>query len=308
MSPPVIAVLLLVTIALWLMTSVVILDDRSRERRMRELGTGSARRGRLRALTGRINRAALATRYGDHLDARLRGAAVRLRVVDAVAVVLAVAVSLALLLYPLLGNLGALVVVLGVVAGANRFVENRRQKRLEDFVAQLPEVARVLSNAASAGLALRSSVAMAAREVDEPARSELGDVAGNLAIGQSLDQALADMNRRLPSRELSVLVQTLVIQSRSGGALVSSLQNIAGTLETRKELRREVKTVTSGAVFSGYVVLAIGVGSVFVMNVLTPGALDQLASTTIGRIVLLVAGMFFSAGLLLINRLTRIEV
>lgn len=308
MTPPVIAVMLLLTIGVWLAAGVVIADVRARERRMRELGVGSPRRGRLTALTGRIDRGLLATGFGDRLDARLRGAAVSLRLVDAVGLVLAVAVLLAVVLYPLVGRIGAVVVVLGVVAGANRYLENRRQKRLEAFVAQLPEVARVLSNAASAGLALRSAVAMAAREVDEPARSELADVAGNLAIGRTLDQALSDMNRRLPSRELGVLVQTLVIQARSGGALVSALHNIAATLETRKELRREVQTVTSGAVFSGYVVLAIGVGSVFVMNLLSPGALDQLASTGIGRLVMLAAGSFFALGLFLIRRLTDIDV
>ena len=105
-----------------------------------------------------------------------------------------------------------------------------------------------------------------------------------------------------------MLVQTLVIQSRAGGALVSALQNIANTLEQRKDLRREVRTVVSGAVFGGYVVTALGIGSIFVMNLLTPGALDALAGTTVGRIVLLIAGLFFAAGYFFINRLTKVDI
>lgn len=212
------------------------------------------------------------------------------------------------MLRPLLGTLGSVLLVLAAYSISNRYLESRRQKRLEAFAGQLPDVARILSNAASAGQSLRAALAMAGRELEDPAGAELTQVSEAMQLGVSLDQALGDLRRRLPSRELAVLVQTLVSQSRAGGALVSALLNIAATLEQRKELRREVRTATSGAVFSGYVVLAIGIGSVFVMNVLSPGALDQLSQTGLGRIVLIVAGSFFAVGLLLINRLTRIEV
>jgi tight adherence protein B len=169
-------------------------------------------------------------------------------------------------------------------------------------------VARVLSNAASAGLAMRRAVSMVADEVDEPAGQEFGTVEEQLSLGVPLEQALEDLDRRLPSRELRVLVQTLVIQSRAGGALVSALANIAATLEQRKELRREVRTAVSGALFSGYIVTGLGIASVFVMNLITPGALDLLAQSALGRIVLLAASAFFLLGFLLIRRLTNVEI
>jgi tight adherence protein B len=169
-------------------------------------------------------------------------------------------------------------------------------------------VARVLSNAASAGLALRTALAMAGDELDEPAGGELRAVTHAIAVGQSLDQALAAMQERLPSRELAVLVQTLIIQHRSGGALVTALSNMATTLEQRKELRREVKTVVAGAVFGGHVVTLLGVASVFFMNLISPGALDVMAGTAIGRLVLIAAAALFGVGYVLIRRLTSIEV
>ena len=74
--------------------------------------------------------------------------------------------------------------------------------------------------------------------------------------------------------------------------------------ETLKELR----TTVSGAVFSGYMVLMIGVGSVFLMNVVNPGSLDLLAANLIGQIVLGVAATLFVLGFLLIRRITSVEV
>jgi tight adherence protein B len=307
-TPAAIAVLLLITLVLAVLALAVLSDGRARDRRMRQLAVGSGATGRMSRLWSRTNRALTATAFGERLEQRLQGAAVRLTPLKFLAAVLGSAVALALLLRPLLGTLGSLLLVVAAYSISNRFLESRRQKRLEAFVGQLPDLARILSNAASAGQSLRAALALAGRELEDPAGTELLQVSDAMKLGVSLDRALGDLRRRLPSRELAVLVQTLVIQSRAGGALVSALLNIATTLEQRKELRREVRTATAGAVYSGYVVLFIGVASVFVMNLLTPGALDQLSQTTLGRLVLLVAGTFFGVGLVLVRRLTRIEV
>lgn len=307
MTPSVILVELMVTIGLGLLALVVVLDNRQRGRLLRELGSGG-QRGWYRRGHDRVSRALLRTRRGQGLLGRLRGAGLVWQPLDYLTGVLLAGLALGLALRPLLGDLGGVVVFAAIWMVANRWLEGRRQKRVEAFVAQLPEVARILSNAASAGLALRSALALAARELDEPASGEMKAVSAELTLGRSLEQALDDLAIRLPSRELAVLIQTLIIQSRAGGALVSALMNIASTLEQRKELRREVRTAVSGAVFSGYIVLGIGIGSIFVMNLLSPGALDQLAQTTPGRLVLLVSSAFFTAGFVLIKRITRIEV
>jgi tight adherence protein B len=307
-GPIAIAVLLLATLVL-LVIGFGVLVDAAGQRRSVELRASGARvESRTLRLRRRLETRLRRTTFGQRLSQRLAGAGLQVLTVDALLAVATVAVLLAALLSSLMGKLGSLLVAGAVFYVADRWLDRRVRMRVEAFVAQLPDVARVLSNAASAGLALRTSLAMAGDELDAPAGEELRSVAESMALGQSLERALEAMQQRLPSRELSVLVQTLVIQSRAGGALVSALQNIAATLEQRKDLRREVRTVVSGAVFGGYVVTALGIGSIFVMNLLSPGALDALAGTAVGRVVLVVAGLFFAAGYVLINRLTKVDI
>lgn len=286
----------------------LLVADGLRRSELVALGTEGAERPEDRSWRRRLDVRIRATPFGSRLAAKLRAASVDLSVVDAILVVAAASVAAVLVLGRLVGIVGSVLLVLSLVAGANRWLNWKMEQRIEAFVAQLPEVARVLANAASAGLALRSAVGMAGRELPDPAGEEFRQVGEAMAVGQPLNEALDAVQKRLPSRELSVLVQTLVIQSRTGGALVSALQNIALTLEQRKELRREVRTVVSGAVFGGYVVTFLGVMAVFIMNLLSPGALDSMVGTFLGRIVLLVAAAFFFAGYFLINRMTRIEV
>jgi tight adherence protein B len=306
-TPVLIAVLTLVVLVLAVTGVAVTADAAQRQRSIGEIASGE-RTGRVEQLRRAFNAQFRATSAGRRLEDKLAGASVSIAPLDFVVLVGSAAAAVLVLGRRPLGLLGALVFAAAVVYGASRWLERRRQKRVEAFVGQLPEVARVMSNATSAGLAMRRAVIMVADEVDEPAGREFGIVAEQIGLGVPLDQALEDLDRRLPSRELRVLVQTLIIQARAGGALVSALSNIAATLEQRKELRREVRTAISGALFSGYVVAGLGVGSVFVMNLITPGALDALAKTGLGRIVLIAAAALFAAGFLAIRRITRVEI
>ena len=133
---------------------------------------------------------------------------------------------------------GPIAGAVGVWAAAI-FLNWQRQKRIEAFINQLPDVARLLANATAAGLALRTALAMAAEELEAPAGEELARVADQLALGRSVDDALGELAERLPSRELVVLVTTLVLSNKAGGTVVSSLRNLTQTLEDRKETRRD---------------------------------------------------------------------
>lgn len=194
------------------------------------------------------------------------------------------------------------------VWGLRQWLESRRQARLEEFVAQLPEFARTLSNATSAGRSLLSALQLAAQDMDDPAGTELKLVSEQLRIGQSVDDALESLKKRLPSRELAVLVSTLVIQQRTGGDVVKALRDMADTLEARKDLRREVTTIVSGAVQTGYVTGALGILIVLAANAMQDGMIDQMVRTTTGQIALLVSISLYVVAFAAVRRMTNIDV
>lgn len=248
------------------------------------------------------------TPFGERLGERLRLAGVQ----TAPATFLAIAAASGLLGYLVadryLPKLFAVVVAAGCVRLCWSWIEWKAAKRREAFIAQLPDAARILSNASSAGLSTRTAVDMAVSELDEPAKSEMSLVAEELRIGQSLDGALARLERRLPSRDVGVLINTLVIQQRQGGDLVRALQEIADTLEARRDLYREVKTVMAGAVATGYLVAGLGAASVLLLNLAQPGIIESMTSSWPGRIAFLVAATLYGVGFVLVRRLTAVEI
>lgn len=201
---------------------------------------------------------------------------------------------------PLAGLLG-----IGV---AIQFLNWQRQKRIEKFINQLPELARILANATQAGLALRTAIGMAAEELEAPAGEELGKVADQLAIGASMDDALGELAGRLPSRELVVLVTTLVLSNRAGGQVVGALRNLTETLEERKETRREVRTQLSQVTMTSYAVPVLGIGSLLLMNGVKDGALERMTGSPAGQAAVITAFALYAVGFVLIRRLSRIDV
>ncbi|MBT2404726.1 MULTISPECIES: type II secretion system F family protein [unclassified Streptomyces] len=202
----------------------------------------------------------------------------------------------------------------GPVAGliglwaANAFLNWQRARRNERFINQLPELARILANATQAGLALRTAIGMAAEELEAPAGEELARVANRLAVGHSMEEALGEIAERLPSRELVVLVSTLVLSARAGGAIVGSLRNLTVTLEQRKETRREIRTQLSQVTVTAYLVPVMGLGSLLLVDAMMPGALDRMTGAVIGQTAVLVALGLFTLGFVFIRRLSKIDV
>jgi tight adherence protein B len=196
----------------------------------------------------------------------------------------------------------------GTIGGVRAWIERRRGRRRDLFVAQLPDVARLLANGASAGLALPAAIQLAARELDEPAGTEMRSVTEQLRVGRPVDEALEGLRERLPSRELGVLMTTLVIQQRAGGDTVRALNELGHTLEARKDLAREIRTLLSGSVFTGWLVAGIGVVTILLLNAISPGVMRELTSTLVGLGAIAVAGTLWTIAFLLIRRTTRVEL
>jgi tight adherence protein B len=200
--------------------------------------------------------------------------------------------------------------VIGLAAGyllLRGWLRRSRERRRERFVQQIPELARVLSNAANAGLSITTAWVVAEGEMGEPARTEIQRLNAAVRFGTSPEEAMLQLNERLPAREVRVLMSTLVVAARSGGSLIKALRDISLTLDDRKEVRREIRTTLAQSRATGLLVTVMGVGILLALNAIQPGTVERMTQTLIGQIALLVSFGMFLAGHLTVRRMTRIE-
>ncbi|MEU3373335.1 type II secretion system F family protein [Streptomyces sp. NPDC006711] len=290
---------------------------------LRSYGAGRAQRHALidrlsnpgpQAATGRhrpfqgVDRRLRGTKLGHRLDRKLAATGLDVTPGEFFVYMLAGVAALWLIAASVLASFFGPLAGLAALWGANSFLNWQRQKRIERFINQLPELSRILANATQAGLALRTAIAMAAEEMEAPAGEELGRVTDRLAVGESLDDALGEIADRLPSRELVVLVTTLVLANRAGGTVVSSLRNLTTTLEERKETRREVRTTLAQVTVTAYAVPGFGMAALLMLNAVMPGALDRMTGAFLGQVAVLVSIALYALGFFVVRRLSRIDV
>ena len=302
------ALLLLAFVLAVAFAGVALIAGGSRRGALLAARGGADRDGQARAsarLDARIRR----TAWGRRLTEWLRSAGVQLAPIDFLSFAFTGVVVGTLVLSLLMGERAALIASL--VAGwfgARGYVARERGRRVEAFVGQLPDLSRTLANATAAGLSLPQAIRLAGRELPDPAGGEMRRVIAEMDLGRGLDDALEALGRRLPSREVSVLMTTLVIQQRAGGDTVKALAELGQTLEARKDLIREVRTLLAGSVYTGYVVPVVALGALLLMNTVSPGVLEELTSSLVGLVVLLVSGSLWAVAIVLIRRTTRVEL
>jgi tight adherence protein B len=261
------------------------------------LGSGWARASR------RFNQ----TRFGRWLERDLVLAGVSyqplLVFIALVVVTITVPYLLTQLLAPIFG-------VLGLVSGyvvLRTWLRRARDRRRERFVQQIPELARLLSNATNAGLSIATAWSVAEAEMPEPAKTEIRRLNSAVRFGASLEDAMLQLNDRLPSREVRILMSTLVVSARSGGSLVKALRDISLTLDDRKEVRREVRTTLAQARATSTLVTAMGLGMLIMLNIIQPGTVEAMTRNIVGQLALVVGLGLFVIGQLTVRRMTRIE-
>jgi tight adherence protein B len=269
------------------------------------VGDDGSGRSLLRALDVRLRR----TRTGQRLGAWLGGAGVRIVPAEFLGLLLAASLVATVLLSNLFAPILAVLIGVGLTVGVARaYIERKRGNRRDAFVAQLPEVARMLSNGTSAGLSMPQAVRMASRELADPAGAELKRVVEEMQVGRPVEEALDALRDRLPSREVAVLMTTIVIQQRAGGDTVRALGELAATLEARKDLRREIVTLLSGVVFTSYIVAGIGGATILLINAISPGVTQDMTESPIGIAGLIVAAALWAIAFVLIRKTTKVDV
>ncbi|MFD2760669.1 type II secretion system F family protein [Lentibacillus juripiscarius] len=184
------------------------------------------------------------------------------------------------------------------------FRKNSYELRFND---QLSEVCRILGNAARSGLTINQGIDIVAREVTAPAGDEFKRISNELKLGVNLETAFRTVQKRNTSRDFNLFIATLLIQKKTGGNLAMTLDTMANTFEDRKVLNQIIKTMTSEQKYISFIVPALPVFLLLVMNNVIDGFIEPLWSG-FGLVMLII---FLAATVLsffLIRKITNIKV
>lgn len=198
---------------------------------------------------------------------------------------------------------GALVGILMGMALLGLRIRRRRKK----FTNQLGDMLTMVANALRAGFSFMQAFELISREMDAPMGREVQLVVNEVNLGNTLESALDNMQRRVASPDFELVVTAVLIQRQVGGDLASILDTISETIAERVRMRRETQTLTAQGRLSGWVLVLIPFALGGFLSVVNPGYLQPLFDTELGRMCMIGAIVSELIGILVIRRIVDIK-
>jgi tight adherence protein B len=217
---------------------------------------------------------------------------------------LGLGLTLGLLRDPLSGLVGA---ILGYFL-PRVYVGRRIGGRLGAFNKQLADTITLLSNSLRAGSSFLQSIELVSRETPAPMGEEMGRVVREVNLGLGMEEALANLVRRIRSEDLDLMVTAIGVQQQVGGNLAEILDTIAFTIRERVRIKGDINTLTAQGRMSGYLVAFLPIGIAITLNFINPDFMRPLFTQLLGQILLGVGGVMMTIGFFAIQKIVSIKV
>lgn len=188
------------------------------------------------------------------------------------------------------------------------YVARRKAKRQSDFDMQLPDALQLIVNSLRAGFSFNKAMEVAAHASTPPISSDFSGALREVSLGMSIEDALQAMARRAQSPEFDIVVSAYLIQREVGGNLAVIMEKVADTVRQRLRMRGELSVLTAQGRISGYVVGVLPVAVFGIVMVASPGYLDPLINTSLGRGALAFAVFWQILGVFMIKKITNIKM
>lgn len=215
-------------------------------------------------------------------------------------------VGLVTFLVTLKGAMFFVGVLVGILMGM-ALLGLRIRRRRKKFTNQLGDMLTMVANALRAGFSFMQAFELISREMDAPMGREVQLVVNEVNLGNTLESALDNMQRRVASPDFELVVTAVLIQRQVGGDLASILDTISETIAERVRMRREVMTLTAQGRLSGIVLAILPFAMAGILTFIKPDYLKPLLEDELGRIIIGVAIVSELIGIFFIKKITDIR-
>jgi tight adherence protein B len=137
---------------------------------------------------------------------------------------------------------------------------------------------------------------------------ELARITREQQLGVPLVEALTRMVRRNDSEDMRLMLTAVQIQQQVGGNLAEILDTIEFTIRERIRIKGEIKTITSQARVSGYILIGLPFALGGILSMLAPSYFTPMLHQTIGQIMLGIGGFFLLCGYAIIRKIVNVRV
>jgi tight adherence protein B len=182
---------------------------------------------------------------------------------------------------PFVGHL-----VLGFLAG----------KRRTKFDEQLGDTLQLLSGSLRAGHSILRAIDAAANESQAPTSEEMRRIVSETSLGRDLLLSLNETAERMKNEDFVWIAQAIQINREVGGNLAEVLDQVNETIRERSEIKGHIKSLAAEGKFSAYILMALPVGIVSMLMLVSPGYMNKMVTNPLGWIMIVASIIMMTIG------------
>ena len=182
------------------------------------------------------------------------------------------------------------------------------KRYIDKFNNQLVDAIIIISSSLKAGVSLIQGIDAAAKRLPDPISSQFNTVLKENRLGISLEESLIELNRRIKSDDLELVITATLVSYETGGNLTEVYEKIASTIRTRNLMQLKLKTLTSQGKLQGIIVGLLPAVLIVVLSKIAPDMIYPLFHTFEGLMMLAGAVILEGIGIFFIKRITTIDI
>ena len=188
------------------------------------------------------------------------------------------------------------------------FLKLKRAQIRKQFVSQLPDAIDLMVSVLRTGHSVPQAVKTVSEELPAPMGAEFAQVLQRMNLGQTFSQALFYTCEKYVSFELDLIRRAATIQAETGGSLAELLEKTNSTLRQRLKLVRQVGVLTAQSKLTATVVSLLPFAMAALLQYLSPGYLNPLFYSELGKFLLAGALMLMVVGMVLMRKMATVKV
>lgn len=200
---------------------------------------------------------------------------------------------------------------IGAIAGwiLPGYVTGYLHKRyVEKFDSQFLDALGMMGSGLRSGLSLQQSMELVASEMPQPISQEFNLVLSEFRYGKTIDEAFERLAKRVPSVDLGITVEAILILRSTGANLIDTFDIIIDTVRERKKVEGKIRSLTAMGVLQGFILGAMPFVLMKVLNMLNPTYMEPFFTTTIGWVLFGIVILLVGLGGLAIKAIVTIDI
>jgi tight adherence protein B len=191
------------------------------------------------------------------------------------------------------------------------YVRRQQGRRLMKFDNQLADMLSLMVNGLRAGYSTMQAMEAVSRELPAPISDEFRRVVQEMQLGIPMDTSLSNLTRRIPSKDLDLVVTAMSVQREVGGNLAEILDTISHTIRERVRVKGEIRVLTSQVMMSGRLLAIMPIAVIVIMYFINRSYMMRFfnpATRMYGIPALIIGGFLIIIGYFTMMKIASIEV